>query len=146
MKLECTWNDRMHFTVEAGRHRVEMDTQPPQGTDGAPSPKQLLLSAICGCTGMDVVALLKKYKEAPESFRIDADATPTEGVYPVVFKDISLTFRLRGPLDPEKVLEAVRLSQTKYCGVTAMVSKSVPVSYSVELNGKTIGTGHADFK
>ncbi len=49
-------------------------------------------------------------------------------------------------LDAGKVLESVALSQTKYCSVSAMVSRAVPISYTVELNGEKIGAGRADFK
>ncbi len=146
MKLECAWDEKMKFTAVADGHQVEMDTKPPIGGGTALTPKQLLLAAIAGCTAMDVVALLKKYKQPLDSFHVDTDATTTEGVYPAVFKEVKLTFRLKGELDVARVLEAVLLSQTKYCGVSAMVSKAFPISYTVELNGKSIGTGTADFK
>lgn len=146
MKLMCNWNEKMKFTAESDSHKVDMDAKSPIGTDTALTPKQLLLAGICGCTAMDVVALLKKYKQPLESFQIEADTTPTQGVYPEIFKNVRLVFKLKGQLDSKKVLEAVTLSQTKYCGVSAMVSKTVPISYTVELNGENIGEGHADFK
>ena len=146
MKLQCNWNEKMKFTAEADNYKIEMDTKPPIGNDTAPTPKQLLLAGICGCTAMDVIALLKKHKQPLESFHVEADAPLTEGVYPAIFKEVKLIFKLKGQLDAEKVLESITLSQTKYCGVSAMVSKAVPISYTVELNGKNIGTGYADFK
>lgn len=145
MKLACTWNEKMQFTAEAGRHTFRMDTAAPIGNDAAPTPKQLLLAGICGCTAMDVVALLKKHKQPLESFEIDADAPTTEGVHPAVFKEVRLTFKLKGQLDVATTLESVKLSQTKYCGVGAMVSKAVPITYVVELNGTPIGEGRAEF-
>lgn len=146
MKLQCSWNDKMKFTARSGEHAVEMDTSAPMGSDTALTPKQLLVAGICGCTAMDVVALLKKHKQPLESFQIEADATPTEGIHPAVYKEIKLVFKLKGSLDEAKVMESVVLSQTKYCGVTAMVSKAVPITYTVELNGKSIGAGRAEFK
>jgi putative redox protein len=145
MKLQCKWNEKMKFTAEADGHQVSMDAKSPIGGDSAMTPKHLLLAGISGCTAMDVVALLKKYKQPFESLDVDADAELTEGVFPAVFKEVKLIFRLKGAVDPARILEAVKLSQTKYCGVTAMVSKSVPVTYSVELNGESIGSGKADF-
>lgn len=146
MKLQCSWNDKMRFTAQSGNHKVEMDTSAPLGSDTALTPKQLLVAGVCGCTAMDVVALLKKHKQPLESFQIEADATTTEGTYPVVYKEIKLVFKLTGELDEAKVLESIKLSQTKYCGVSAMVSKAVLISYTVELNGKKIGTGRANFE
>jgi len=145
MKIQCNWTDKMKFTAEADDHKIEMDTKPPIGNDTALTPKQLLLAGVCGCTAMDVVALLKKDKQFLENFQVEADASTTEGVYPSVFKEIKLNFKIKGKLDASKVLESVRLSQTKYCGVSAMISKAVPISYTVELNGANIGSGKASF-
>lgn len=146
MNLQCKWNEKMSFTAQADGHHVAMDAKSPIGSDSAMTPKHLLLAGICGCTAMDVVALMKKYRQPVESFEVDVDAPVTEGVYPAVFKEVKLVFRLAGQIDAEKVLESIRLSQTKYCGVSAMVSAAVPISYTVELNGKNIGAGQADFK
>lgn len=54
-------------------------------------------------------------------------------------------FKLKGEVYAEKALEAVKLSQMNYYGVSAMVFKAVPITYTVELNGTSIGTGKADF-
>lgn len=145
MKLQTVWNDKMKFTARSGDHEVKMDTQPPIGDNSALTPKQLLVAGICGCTAMDVVSLMKKYRQPLEHFEVLADATPTEGVYPPIYSEIRLTFEFKGQLDPAKALEAVKLSQTKYCGVSAMVAKAVPIRYEVRLNGQSIGTGEADF-
>lgn len=146
MNLKCIWNEKMKFTAESEGHKVSMDALAPVGGGSAMTPKQLLLAGICGCTGMDVVALLKKYKQSFESFEVNAEGVVSEGVHPVVFKEIKLIFKANGPVEAAKFLEAVRLSQTKYCGVTAMVSKAVPIFYTIELNGANIGSGQADFQ
>ncbi len=145
MKLSCVWNEKMQFDAKTGAHSVRMDAKSPIGNDSGPSPKQLLLASICGCTAMDVAALMRKHKQSMERFEVEADAELTEGSYPVVFKKIHLIFRLAGTLNTETVNEAVKLSQTKFCGVTAMVSKAVPVSYSIEINGQVVGQGEAKF-
>jgi len=146
MKLQCNWTEKMKFTAEADGHQVPMDAKSPIGGDTAMTPKHLLLAGICGCTGMDVVALLKKHKQPFESLEVDADSSLTEGKYPAIFKEVKLIFKLKGKIDAAIVLESIKLSQTKYCGVTAMVSKSVPISYTVELNGENIGSGEAHFE
>lgn len=135
----------MRFQAGDDQYQVAMDGKPPFGDASALSPKQLLLASICGCTGIDVVALLRKYKQEFESFEIFADARLTEGGYPVIFRSILLRFRLRGELDREQVIDAVRLSQTKYCGVSAMVSKAVEIFYSIELNGVILFEGQSQF-
>ncbi len=146
MKLKSVWGEKMHFTAEVDNHSVLMDTKPPIGDDTAITPKQMLVAAICGCTGMDVVALLKKYKQPLSKFEIEAEASVTEGHHPIVFKEVQLVFKLEGSLEKEKVLEAITLSQTKYCSVSAMLSMAFPINYTVQLNSENIGTGTAQFK
>jgi putative redox protein len=145
MKLKSVWDKKMRFTAGAESHSVSTDTKPPIGDDTAMTPKQLLIAAICGCTGMDVVALLKKYKQPLSKFEIEAEASVTEGAHPVVFNGVHLGFKLEGALDKEKVLEAITLSQTKYCSVSAMLSKAFPINYTVQLNSEIIGEGAARF-
>lgn len=145
MKLNLVWQEKMIFTGKSGVHEVKMDTKSPIGSDSALTPKQLMIAGLCGCTAMDVIALLKKHKQPVESFEVTSESTPTEGVHPAVYSKIHLVFRLKGELDPQKVMESVRLSQTRYCGVSAMLSKSVPITYEVEVNGIQVGTGQAEF-
>ena len=96
---------------------------------------------------MDVIALMKKYKQPVESFEVETDVEKSNGVYPEVFTGALLTFRFKGMLDASKVVEAVTLSQTKYCGVSAMLSKAFPIQYQIEINGEKVGEiGHASFK
>jgi len=145
MKIQCTWNQKMKFEAKSEAHSIIMDAKTPLGENTGMTPKELVLAGICGCTAMDVAALLKKYKQPVESFVIDSESSSTEGAHPAIFKEVKLVFKLTGTLDSEKVLEAIKLSQTKYCGVSAMISKSTPIIYRVELNNKTIGNGKADF-
>jgi putative redox protein len=145
MKLSTKWNDKLRFTADTGKFQIPMDTTPPLGSDTAPSPKQLLLAAACGCTGMDLVSLLKKFRQPLEALEIEADAELTEGGFPVIFRKLTLTYYLRGAIEADKALEAVRLSMTRYCSVNAMLSRAFPVHYTVHLNSELIGGGQADF-
>jgi len=145
MKIKLIWAEKMRFFAEMNHHTVPMDTNPPLGEDTAVTPKQLLIAAICGCTGMDVVALLKKYQQPLAKFEIQTEALVTEGLHPIVFKEVQLLFKLEGAMDKEKVLTAITLSQTKYCSVSAMLSKAFPIHYAVQLNSENIGAGSAKF-
>ena len=146
MKINSTWQGKMKFTATDGKQSVLMDAKSPIGDDSALSPKQLMLAGICGCTAMDVVSLLKKYKQELKSLTVESDAPLTEGKQPAVFTRIDLHFIAEGAIDSTKLLEAVQLSQTKFCGVSAMVSKAVPIFYKVSLNGSQIGEGQAHFE
>jgi len=145
MKIQTTWQEKMRFKSVTGDHQIVIDAHSPIGNDAGFTPKELVAAAIAGCTGLDVVSLLKKYKEPLESLEITTDVEQTEKGYPTVFKNVWLVFNFKGNLTKEKVLEAVRLSQTKFCGVTAMIVKTAPIHYKVLLNGIEIGTGEAAF-
>lgn len=144
MKVVSKWIEKMQFVASADGHDVKMDTKAPIGTDTALTPKQLVVAGLAGCTAMDVIALMKKHKQAVESFEIEAEVEKSSGGYPEVFTGALLVFRLKGVVDEVKVIEAVTLSQTKYCGVSAMLAKAFPIRYRIEINGKMVGTeGHA---
>ena len=145
IKSWSKWTEGMAFTGSSGRHEVSMDASSPIGKGGGFTPKELITVGLAGCTAMDVIALMKKYRQPVESFEVKSEATPTEGVHPLVFKEVRLKFILKGALDKERVIEAVRLSQTKYCGVSQMLSKAAPIRYKIELNGEEIGGGEASF-
>jgi putative redox protein len=145
MKITTRWNEKMTFTAGDGTHAVQMDTRSPIGSDSALSPKQLVLAGLAGCTAMDVVALLKKHQQPLEAFDVETEVEKTSAGYPEVFSSALLTFKITGQVDPARAIEAVELSQTKYCGVSAMLSKAFPIRYVIELNGQRIGEGSASF-
>jgi len=145
MKIDLVWSDKMLFEARAGEHRVPVDALPPIGSNRGMSPKALLLSAIASCTAMDVVAMLRKYKQRLESFAVAVEAPISEGGHPKRFTRADLTFDVRGEVDPAILLKSVKLSQTMYCGVSAMLSRAFPIAYQVMLNGAPIGGGEADF-
>lgn len=146
MQTRTIWKEKMLFSGESDGNKVALDAKPPIGSGSALTPKELLAIAVSGCTAMDVVALLKKYKQPLESLQVEAEVMSKESSHPVLFSDVSLTFSLTGSLDSEKVIEAIHLSQTKYCSVSAMLSKAVPIHYRVVLNSKEIGKGEASFE
>lgn len=134
----------MTFVSTDGNNSVTMDTQAPMGDGRALSPKQLCLASICGCSGMDVVGLLKKFKQDVKMFRVEADAPVTEG-YPAVFAFVMLDFFLDGNIESAKAIEAVHLSQSKYCGVSAMIAKACPIRYRIHVNGVKVHEGESAF-
>lgn len=146
MKTTIVWKDAMEFTGTAGPHAVRMDAKAPIGKDSAASPKELVAMGLGGCTAMDVIALLKKYKQPPQSFLIDVEIQTSTGGHPAVFEKALMKYVVNGNVETEKLLEAVRLSQSKYCGVSAMLSKAFPIEYKVVLNGDEVGFGIAYFE
>lgn len=144
MEVEFKWSGKMAFAGEVAGSSVVMDSRPPLGDGQGPTPKHLLLSAIAGCTAMDVVAYLRKSKQSLESLSVSVSGELTQG-YPSVFKDIHILFRASGEVAAQSLIEAISLSQTRYCGVSAMVSAVSPIFWKAELGGSLVGEGQADF-
>jgi len=143
MKLTTNWMEKFRFSATDGTNSTTMDTNPPYG-EGFLTPKQLCLAAVEGCTAMDVISHLNKRKQLPKSFSIEADADLT-ATHPKVFSEIRLLYHFEGEVQTALALEAVELSQTKYCGVSAMMAKNCPIRYQVFLNGSLVGQGEAKF-
>lgn len=145
MKVSLKWKEGMQFVGQVSDHMAPMDAKAPLGKDTAPTPKELVALGLGGCTAMDVAALLKKYKQQPRSFQVEVETEATTGGHPVTFKNAKVIYQVEGEVEADKLLEAVRLSMTKFCGVTAMLSKALPITYVVQLNGQEIGQGQASF-
>lgn len=145
MKIHLNWTDSMKFEASADNNTVGMDAKSPIGQGSAMTPKELIGAGLAGCTAMDVVALFKKHKQDVKSFDITVDIETTKGVYPAVFTKATLTYIAHGKIDPEIYKEAVVSSQTKYCGVSAMLTKAFPIDYRVLLDDALILEGNAHF-
>lgn len=145
MEAKLNWLEGMSFQAECAGHGVKLDAKSPIGKGGALTPKELVAIGLAGCTAMDVVALLKKHKQTFTDFNMSVDVESTTGVQPAVFTKAVLKYSLAGPVDAKILLESVNLSQTKYCGVSAMLAKAFPISYQVFLDEKLIGEGNSHF-
>ena len=124
------------FTGKAeSNHWVAMDGPSDfKGSDAGSRPKELVLIGLGGCTGADVAAMLSKMKEKTERFEIDIDAeSATE--HPKIFTKIHLTYKFWGEnLNQGNLEKAIKLSQEKYCSVSAMLKKTVEITHSFEIN------------
>ena len=114
------------------------------GNNTAPTPKELVLNAMMGCTAMDVVSILKKMRQEISEFKMEIEAEKTTE-HPIHFKTAELIFMLKGNIDPEKVIKAVDSSLTRYCGVNYMISKTCVITFKVILNDSVINQGPVNF-
>ncbi|MGQ9734692.1 MAG: OsmC family protein, partial [Candidatus Bipolaricaulia bacterium] len=131
MRARVKWSERLQFVgmAESG-HAVVLDGAPEVGgSDSASRPMELVLIALGGCTGMDVVSILKKMRVEWERFEIGLEAEQAEE-HPKAFTKIHLIYRIWGDDIPEdKLKKAIDLSQERYCSVTAMLKGSAKISY-----------------
>ena len=134
MKTTTTWLHDMAFDSELEGHTIHIDG----GRDDNDKrlgfgPKALLLSSLAGCSGIDVVEMLKKMKVAFSKMQITTEAE-TVDTDPKVFKDITIVYATDvQPEDEAKLKRAIELSLDKYCGVAAMLKKNSTIHYRVEL-------------
>jgi putative redox protein len=129
------WVDGMSFNSTIDGVEVSVDSHAKFGGQGrGPRPKPLLLFSLAGCTGMDVLSLLKKMRVDFTDFRIRVSAELTEE-HPKYYHKIHLIYIISGDdIDVAKVEKAVNLSQDKYCGVSYMVGKAAEITYEIRVN------------
>lgn len=123
-----SWSGGLAFDGVCGSgHTLRMDGQ---GNVTGFSPMELVLVGLAGCTAMDVIDILRKKRQAVTKLVVHVQGTQTEQ-HPKVYTDIQIEFVVRGhAMDPQAVDRAIALSQTKYCPVSAMLSKSVTIRCS----------------
>ena len=92
---------------------------------------ELVLIGLCGCTGYDVVSILKKKREPMASLEVRAEAERAADL-PSVYTSIRLIYRVGGKVSRKAVEDAVRLSEEKYCSVSAMLSKTAKITTEIE--------------
>ena len=137
MKQEtaAAWLSGMFFDVELDGHHFAIDAAEEHGGQNkGPKPKGLVLSALAGCTGMDVVAILNKMQMKWDSFSVGVEGELTED-HPKHYNRIKIIYTFTGAaLDEKKIERAVRLSQDSYCGVSAMLRHAAEISHEIRLN------------
>ena len=133
------WLGGMAFDAELNDHHFTIDAdERVGGTDKGPRPKGLLLSGLAGCTGMDVVSILKKMKVTEYELELNASADSTEE-HPKYYHTIYLDYIFTGKdLPVGKIKKAVNLSETRYCGVSEMLRKSSKIITRIILNNEEI--------
>ena len=131
--IDCTWIDGMSFETEISGHRIVLDAdRTVGGEDRGPRPKPLLLAALIGCTGMDVVSILKKMQQNQSFFNVRVEADSTEE-HPKTYTRMKVIYEFKKSdnLDEKKVEKAVSLSQDRYCCVSALLKKAIPLDYEI---------------
>ena len=129
---------KFSFEIQQEGFSYVVDASPGAGEGKGPTPKGLLLGALAGCTGMDVVDVLRKMRMSYDSFDIQVRAE-VASEDPKVYTSILLIYRLAGKeAEPDKVARAVRLSQEKYCGVSAMLRASCPIHIEIWVNDREV--------
>lgn len=131
-------NDDFLFecTNEQG-NSIYLDNVTLPGARGV-SPMQSVLMAVAGCSGIDVVSILKKQRQEITSFKAEVEGERVQVEEAKPFKSILVRFFIDGNVDPKKALKAAQLSFEKYCSVSKTLEPNVRVSYEVVVNGEKV--------
>jgi putative redox protein len=130
--VDTSWQGNMKFDAVVSGHHVVMDALPAVGgNDEGARPKELMLASLAGCTGMDVVSILKKMRVEPAYFNIRVEAEMTEE-HPKHYTAMHIIYEFKGDgLELEKLQKAVKLSQDQYCGVSTAYRKAMEITYEI---------------
>lgn len=138
-EIETQWMGKMQFNALVNGHTIVMDApERVGGEDQGPIPKPFVLSALSGCTGMDIVAILRKAQKEVQDFSMKVTGEISKK-QPIEYIAIHVQYDFKGLIENKQAaLDAVNDSQNKYCGVSSMLKKALPVTWEVNYNGVEI--------
>ena len=132
--INLKWMDGMCFEADVNGYKISIDSDPEfGGKNRGPTPKPLMMVALAGCTGMDVVSLLNKMRVEYDSMNVLVEGDLTEE-HPKHFAKMKVIYEIRGRnIDPVKVDKAVSMSKEKYCGVSYSYKQAMEVEYEIKI-------------
>jgi putative redox protein len=132
--VDMSWTDKIAFEADMDGHKVVIDaSEEVGGSDLGPRPKKLMLTALAGCTGIDVVMILKKMKVDFEAFNVIVEGEVTDE-HPKHYNKMKVVYQFKGKdLPMAKLEKAVQLSEEKYCGVSAVYKQAMPVETEIRI-------------
>ncbi len=142
MTAQATLEMGMRFVAESGSgHHVTLDADEHGGGQNAGfRPMELLLAGLAGCTGMDVISILRKKRQQVTAYEVHVTGRRAED-YPMVFVEISVEHVVTGHhLQAEAVARAIQLSEERYCGAGAMLGKVARLTYTYRIVEAAVAT------
>ncbi|MEI6949333.1 OsmC family protein [Paraflavisolibacter sp. H34] len=111
--------------MDAQGHVIRMDSSPENGGNNfGVRPMQVLLMGLGGCSGIDIVSILKKQRQNVEGFRMKISGDREKGKEPSIWETVHIVFELTGDIDPDKAKRACALSMDKYCSVAETLRRA----------------------
>ena len=132
--INVKWMDGMSFEANIDGFKVQIDSDPEfGGKDRGPKPKPLMMVALAGCTGMDMVSLMSKMRVEYDSLNIVIEGDLTEE-HPKHFTKMKIIYEIGGNnIDLKKVEKIVAMSKDKYCGVSHSYKKAMDIEYEIKI-------------
>ena|ERR1035438_3036977 len=138
-EIETQWMGKMQFNALVNGHTVVMDAPERVGGEDAGSiPKPFVLTALSGCTGMDIVAMLRKSQKEVKELDIKVTGELSKQP-PIEYVAMHVIYEFKGDEScKDAAIDAVTLSQEKYCGVSHMLKKALPITWEISYNGRQV--------
>ena len=132
--VDLNWKQNLAFESKVDGHTLIIDADTDNGGDDlGPRPKKLMLLALAGCTGVDVISILKKMKIVPDEFHVIVEGDVSDD-HPKKYEKMKVVYQFSGKNLPlEKLEKAVKLSEEKYCGVAAVYKKALEVTSEIRI-------------
>ena len=132
--VNVEWMENMAFKAVVNDHEIVIDAvDNVGGEDRGPRPKPLMLASLAGCTGMDVISILKKMRVEPDYFNVVVEGELTEE-HPKHFYKMHVIYEFKGKnLPMEKLKKAVSLSEDRYCGVSVTYKQTMELTSEIKI-------------
>jgi len=129
IQAQLKWTDGLQFVGRAGKSPgIILDNA--EGGSG-PSPMQLVLIGVAGCTAMDVISIMQKKRVKVTEFSVNISGNRASQ-HPKRYETIQIEYVLKGTaIKPTAVEQAIQLSQTKYCSATASLNATISHTYQI---------------
>ena len=137
IKLNRLNDDFLFECINDQGNSILLDNTTLPGAKGV-SPMQAVLMAVAGCSGIDLVSILKKQRQQIDTFFAEVEGERVQVDEAKPFKSIKVKFFLEGEIDPKKAKKAGELSFEKYCSVSKTLEPNVEISYEVSVNGVVV--------
>ena len=134
MKVELKHQNGFHSFISNDRgHSISIDNTSSENPQG-PSPMELLLMGVAGCSSIDIISILKKQKIKPDSLQIQVEGDRLEGQVPSLFTAIHAKVIVTGDVPADRLFRAAQLSFEKYCSVSKTLEHTAAITFSVTVN------------
>ncbi len=132
-------NDFELSITDATNNQMKIDIPVDQGGNGnGMRPMQTMLAALCGCSAVDIVSILKKQRQVYDSFIIKVGGEREKDIEPALWQKVEVVFEMTGMVEPLKLYKAADLSISKYCSVAETLRRAgAVISFSVVVNNQT---------
>lgn len=125
INLERKEGDFGFEATDAQGHTVRLDSNPESGgVNFGVRPMQMMLMGLGGCSGIDIVSILKKQRQTVEGFNMKITGERETGKEPSLWENVHLVFELKGTIDEDKAKRACELSMEKYCSVAETIRRA----------------------